>query len=168
MTVNKERLQLGLDTLRSGEFEQTTGALRQVFRYGFDVTEKVVTKYCCLGVLTEVAIRNGLTIEDFCVPCQGPLDQCEHSTEEGTKYTSDVWELNTGTLSEPVRKWYGFENEDPGVGRRVVSVNGDNFNEDIRATIANDDLKWDFGQIADGFEKMHLTPEADGDARPAE
>lgn len=165
MTVNKERLQLGLDALRSDEFEQGTGALRVVLPNSLDF--KSVTKYCCLGVLTEVAIRNGLTISDYCVPCQWPAGQCAHA-EEGTEYTSDIWELNTGTLSEPVRQWYGFDRDDPQLGHMQVTVSDRERNTSLMATVANDEIKWDFRQIADSFEKLYLTPEADGAARPTE
>jgi hypothetical protein len=158
MTVNKERLQLGLDALRSGEFEQCTGALRQVLLGK--------AQYCCLGVLTEVAIRNGLVIEDYCTLCEVPFDSdgCDHAESEdadGSLISSDVWELNTGTLSQPVRNWYGFEEEDPYIGYNSEDPE-EGYKDptpDVSATIANDDQHWDFERIADGFEAVCMPKE---------
>jgi hypothetical protein len=155
MTVNKERLQLGLDALRSGEFEQCTGALRQT------ILGKV--QYCCLGVLTEVAIRNGLVIEDHCSVCETSVADCEHA-EDGSQdgvVTSDIWELNTGTLSLPVREWYGFEGEDPYVGYTSEDPEEGYKDQhpDLTATYVNDDSGWDFEHIADGFEEIHMPRE---------
>lgn len=54
--VNKERVRLWVDALRSGEFEQGRGKLQ---RNG---------KFCCLGVGCEVAMRNGHPIDRHTLP----------------------------------------------------------------------------------------------------
>jgi hypothetical protein len=47
--VNKERVQLVVDALRSDEFQQGQGVLRNWNTH----------QHCCLGVATEVALRSG-------------------------------------------------------------------------------------------------------------
>jgi len=49
--VNKDRLRLAVEALRSGRFVQGTGALERDGRN------------CCLGVLCRVAMENGLDIQ---------------------------------------------------------------------------------------------------------
>jgi hypothetical protein len=152
MSVDKSRLQLGLDALRSGEFEQCSGSLRST-----DITEGKV-RYCCLGVLTEVAIRNGLVIRDVCRVCQTP--DCEHveAPVEDRDISDDVWAMAGETLSKPVMSWYGLESSDPEIGQ-------DESGDPLPATAANDDKNWNFAHIADGFEAEYITDPAD--ARPA-
>lgn len=147
MPVNKERLALGIAALRSDEFEQCEGSLRDV-RYNVDESVAATT-YCCLGVLTEVAVRNGLVISDFCVVCEDPVDGCDHPD-----YTSSVWQLNHSTLAAPVIKWYGFDSEDPYIGSTDPEDGVQDL--DISATFANDESKWTFSEIADGFERVYM------------
>lgn len=62
--LNADVMRLWVDALRSGEYEQTTGVLTRVDDNG-------ERSHCCLGVLTELAIENGVDIptkvEDGCV-----------------------------------------------------------------------------------------------------
>lgn len=84
-TVNKDRVQLWLDALRSGEYGQCASRLR-----GFDQeTGQPNNDYCCLGVATKVYIDNaGL---------------------EGEKLEYAQGQLDTGALlSQEVSAWYGF------------------------------------------------------------
>lgn len=55
--VNKARVQLWVDALRSGEFTQARGVLeaRDLYENGLPQ----VTGHCCLGVAQHVALRNG-------------------------------------------------------------------------------------------------------------
>jgi len=48
--ANKENITKWVDALKSGEYEQTVGALRNEWGY------------CCLGVACDVAIKNGLNV----------------------------------------------------------------------------------------------------------
>jgi hypothetical protein len=79
VTVNKERVQLLVDALRSGEFQQRHGDLRGNAHGGG-------VSYCCLGVATEVALRNGA----MCLEAWGG--------------TALHWRL---------AQWYGFESGNP-------------------------------------------------------
>lgn len=86
MTVNVERVTLWVEALESGEFTQARGGIR------LPVSESDETDgftYCCLGVATEVALRNGLDA------------------------ARDIW--GQGVLAEEVQAWYGFGDNDPWV-----------------------------------------------------
>lgn len=54
--LNKPIIQKWVDALRSGEFSQTQNRLGRMHEDG-------TMSYCCLGVLCEVAISDGLNIE---------------------------------------------------------------------------------------------------------
>lgn len=139
-------MKLGIAALRSDEFEQGVGALR-IYVGMRDDQER--HQYCCLGVLTEVAIRNGLEL---------PPDSDSHSRCcENCDAPESIWDLEDGVLSQPVREWYGLGTGDPEVG---YDTDGD----PITATLANDDRGWTFAQIADGFEAIHVN---DADAADA-
>lgn len=83
--VNRERVQLLVDALRSGEYQQCRNSLRDQIagsmaapKYG----------YCCLGVATQIAVNHGAV--------------------QGNSHT---WS-HTG-LSTAVRVWYGFDDANP-------------------------------------------------------
>lgn len=149
--VNKERLTLGLEALRSGEYIQGRGALKMQ-----DSAGRI--KHCCLGVLTEVAIANG---------CEGVRLKSTDSVvfqklevlepEDGPEY-EDWDDEEDGTLVPSVAEWYGFERQqswqtygaDPyliikcGAKRTATDINDD-----------VDDVS-DFHVIADAFERTFL------------
>lgn len=137
MAVNKERVRLGVAALRSGEFEQGAGYL------------KYNGKYCCLGVFCEIAIRNGCEVQVL-----------ESDAQEGKFFFDGIADF----LPRSVMEWYGFDSHNPKVSidpelhscaDGCCPMNG------ASATEANDELHWDFSQIADGFEEMHLKGEPD-------
>lgn len=118
MTVDQERLALGTAALRSGEYPQDRGCLRS--RSG----------YCCLGVLTEVAIANGLK---------------GISVNPGSR----VWSYNgeSALLLQAVADWYGLDSDDPALrapdGTKTSCIE------------ANDSCEWNFDQIADALERTY-------------
>jgi hypothetical protein len=83
--INKANVRLWVDALRSGEFQQGTGALHNTETGG----------YCCLGVACEVAYRNGVPLrrEDY---------------EGAMSYNGDATALPLA-----VREWLGIS--DPSV-----------------------------------------------------
>lgn len=85
---NKENIRKWVDALRSGEFKQTTGRLRN------DAGE-----YCCLGVACEVAIKDGIDLV--------PFDD-GYLRPELLGYTG-------GTMPVAVREWLGLSG-DPIIG----------------------------------------------------
>lgn len=157
MSVNKPRLLKGLDALRSDEFVQGMGALRS----SLDEPEKGVTvQHCCLGVLTEVARRDPA----FRI-CDSDLEllngYAENALRDPNAYTEDpeaVWLVDSDTLSESVRVYYGFDSHNPSL--KAPEGVGDSEDDDgiwwLDATTANDDRNWDFPTIADMFERTYI------------
>jgi hypothetical protein len=137
--VNRERVQLLVDALRSGRFQQGTGRLAKAGRY------------CCLGVACVVAQENGLALTT-------------QADEDGDvnfglgEVDSPNWiaDSDYSHLPSSVQRWYGFDENDP-------TLNGDD--DDGAATNAsswNDDYDRDFEWIADAFERTFLRDEAVG------
>jgi hypothetical protein len=97
---NTERLGLWIEALRSGNFPQTAGNLHD--SEGF----------CCLGVLCEVALRNGvrLTTDTFV-------------EDEGL---TTIWKYNENSDFPPaeVNEWIGLQdNEDGEYFNSLASMN---------------------------------------------
>jgi hypothetical protein len=131
VTVNRERVKLLVDALRSGNFTQGKRRLRNSDG-----------RMCCLGVACEVALGHDANIVRWETDVRddpriyyGPVDG---DTSTGS-YT---------VLPNRVAEWYGFETADP----RLKTLSGGSRN----ATEANDDLGWDFAEIADAFERTYL------------
>jgi hypothetical protein len=168
MALNKPRLLKGLEALRSGNYAQGVGALRS----SLDEPEKGVTvEHCCLGVLTDVARKD----PEFKL-CDSDLEllqaYAENAQRDPDTYAADpevIWIVEGDTLSESVRKYYGFDDHNPSL--KVVGPfdNGGGATEDddgvwwLDATTANDDRRWNFPEIADAFERTYI--QADDAAR---
>lgn len=135
MTVNKPRVKLLVDALRSGEFQQGQNMLRTPD-----------DKYCCLGVACEVARLNGIGID-----WQEKNTGCDCETCQQLNWRFD----GTGeALGRNVADWYGFD-----VNDRVSIDVKIGTGEDITMIRANDDLGWDFQKIADALEDRYLREE---------
>lgn len=88
--VNKENIRKWVDALRSGEYEQKSGSLRQ-----YD-------KFCCLGVACEVAIASGEPIKT------------EKDNNGLVSYDAKSCLLPTRVIT-----WLGVESPDPAVKNDV-------------------------------------------------
>lgn len=132
MPVNKDRVRLLVDALRSGEYEQGTGVLRTQ-----DDT------YCCVGVGCDVARKNGIGI-DWTVSPANDL----------------TWRFDgTGTIfSHRLMDWYGFEQRNAFDGDPEIAPLGP-LNYSVTMIGANDTEKWTFEKIADALEKCYLDDE---------
>lgn len=139
MAVNKERVALLVEALKSGDYEQGTGYLNKD------------GKYCCLGVACEVAIANGLAI----------------SREEGTLWTDSIivaYDHERAYLPTSVAFWYGFTNktifdeEYPNANPYIETPQG---GEMMTATDANDRHRLSLAEIGEGFRAMYLTGDSD-------
>jgi hypothetical protein len=119
-----------LEALRSGKYEQTSGTLSQD------------GKYCCLGVLCEVAIDSGLNIE------KKPRYPSSPHTDL-MQYDGD-----TCALPPSVQEWAflkGKKSEDP-----IVTVPYHYSNGESEFSLANlNDDGHSFAEIADLIEE-HL------------
>jgi hypothetical protein len=101
--------------LRSGDYEQGYGALRQRERY------------CCLGVLTDLWLKDG---NDELVPNEW----------RGGETLTSVWDGGDQDLPAPVARWAELDCADPFLTAM-----------DSHASQANDDA-WSFAQIADAID----------------
>lgn len=136
--MNRERIQLWVDALRSGDYTQGTGALE--FRAFSNDGEEIGKKHCCLGVACRVAINNGLKVEVY--------DNAGTSTfacNDGPNSS-----MTSGHMPEQVAEWFGFP--------MLTETSTDVILEDgVVATTANDKLWWSFDQIADALESRYLS-----------
>jgi hypothetical protein len=129
VTVNKERVQLLVDALRSGEYEQAQGKLR---------TEFGGVGYCCLGVATKIALDNGLEVENI----SDPNDRLQ----------GQPWDQTYQVMCPVVADWYGFESGNPTL---VGWAPSGQFVSD-QAAHWNDDHGANFARIADMFENTYI------------
>jgi hypothetical protein len=142
--INKERVQLLVQALRSGDYTQTTGALCRVADNG-------TKSYCCLGVACEIAIANGL-----------PLTLSDNRDSRSPTIQFDGC---GGYLPDSVRYWYGFDANNPLISVAAAEVNLGPCGCDscrakqaqVGAAAANDNYAATFEQIAAGFEAAYLT-----------
>lgn len=126
--INKERMRLGIVALRSGDYAQGYGYLRQT-RPKSPSPRPPSVAHCCLGVLTEVAIAKDPNIR-FHFSCD------RHGEGWGEE----------SVLRGEVARWYGLDSTDP----ELPLPRGGS----APATELNDSSKWSFDQIADAFEKL--------------
>lgn len=96
---------------------------------------RTMTGHCCLGVAQEVALKNGWA------PGRGLafLDWGETS------------------LDPEVSRWFGFRGSDPVSPDDPMLVDLHESGEPVFCVGANDDLDWDFNQIADALEARYIT-----------
>jgi hypothetical protein len=100
---NKDNIRKWVEALRSGKYQQTTGAL---CRDG---------KYCCLGVACEVAIENGVLV-----------------VRRGTGENVVRYDSREGVLPWAVLEWLGIDEKDPELGKSQSMVASD-WNDHVRA-----------------------------------
>lgn len=131
MSLNKENVRKLVEALRSGKYKQTTNYLTKI--------ANGEQSHCCLGVACLVAKENGVFVD---------VQVVGDDAWQTVKYNGDGLLLPGGVV-----QWYGFTSTTPDIKAPNGAVSP--------ATIANDDLGWDFNQIADGFERMYLTDDSE-------
>lgn len=127
--INKERLALGIQALESGEFRQGRGSLGRPSEDG--------DRYCCLGVLTEVAMRNGCPV-----------------TKDFEPYSHVFrYDGNTALLPPLVADWYGFAHNNP-----CLTGTEEDLTQEWAAANWNDSVfdPKDFAWIAAAFRRTYL------------
>lgn len=119
-----------LEALRSGEYEQTTGALRST------------NGYCCLGVLCEVAVKNDVIPEGV-------------AADEDVEVTTYYYAEAGSWLPDVVAQWAGLDEGDPGVD--LDNAADDHYEGEKHYTLSslNDLYGYDFEMIA-GVIETHL------------
>lgn len=138
--ANRERVQFLVDALRSGEYQQTTGALiRQ--------PSGEQRRYCCLGVACVVAAEHGLELKFTPTPMRYGIT-C-FIVSDGT-----VADASANVLPELVREWYDFDSADPFISSPDYP--------DRDAASSHNDEEVPFLDIADMFEYTFLREDGNG------
>lgn len=124
--INADRLRTAIAALRSGQYPQGKSRLRNAHGY------------CCLGVLTDVAIKHG------------GMDLAAQVHQDVRAKGWNSW-YDLGSLSPVVQQWYGLTTPDP-----LLPIASGRLAQNTRASSCNDSLNLSFDQIADGFERLLL------------
>lgn len=133
--MNRDRLKLWIDALRSGDYEQGQGALNKD------------NKFCCLGVLCEVAIKDGVKMEVRAYEYASPVDGGIHEAEM-------VYDGFTSFPPPAVRKW--LEIDTSNVRVLAPSTYEPDSVESFSVVNLNDSQGRSFAFIADALEKTFL------------
>lgn len=138
-TLNKERVKLLVEALRSDRFQQ---GRRHLKRANLDGS----VRHCCLGVACEIAIEQGLSV----------------NVGDDLRVGAVSFDHSNDVLPESVQDWFGFDGSNP----RLTPLKSKfvwwrlfwqpKSEHAISATLANDERGMSFGQIADAFERTYL------------
>lgn len=128
-----------LEALRSGEFEQSGGGLRSPHKR-FDTVDftEIGASYCCLGVLCELAVQDGVVKRSD--------DGSAYTFPSPNEWGEERTQHEAAVLPPPVQAWAGIDNE-PGSLRTMI-------NEFASLIELNDDAGYTFAQIADVIEQQ--------------
>lgn len=134
--VSKERVRLLVDALRSEEYAQGENRLHRVRRIG----EQAEHTWCCLGVASDVACKNGLEISRVIRP-----DSLGDEKEVFDGHPDDY-------LCKKVQQWFGFDYNDPHL---LIA----DYSEEENTAATLNDTGQDFAFIANAFERTYLKEE---------
>lgn len=93
---------LWLEALRSGEYKQTNGTLHRLKHF-----DSIPERHCCLGVLCDLAVKDGLPVE-----VKARIEYVEYDDE-------------SCTLPSRVIKWAGLTYNDLFIGNKRLSEYND-------------------------------------------
>lgn len=131
--MNKDIKTRWVAALRSGEYTQTKGYL------------KTADGYCCLGVLCEIAVQDGIVEQTMTSP--------EVFTAQGDQLSPEHYAFgeynDTAELPTVVEEWSGLKD----VTTRIENPNYTGWQEFYTLIDLNDDQGYDFNAIADVIEK---------------
>jgi|ERR1044071_4550800 hypothetical protein len=133
--MNPEIKQRWVDALRSGEYHQTDGML---FQYDPGLDAPYTESFCCLGVLCELAVEDGVVERAYIYPKD--RDQSVGYIATGGKPDEHT---QFDILPRVVADWAGLD------GDTIPTPSG---YEDSLITM-NDDFKLSFQKIADIIEE---------------
>ena len=97
---NVENIRLWVDALRSGDYAQGTGVLRNAY----------TDRWCCLGVACDVARKNGLDL---------PVSVNEMTQHNG-------YDGEYSYLPQKVMDWLGIDARNPRLGAHMATDLNDN------------------------------------------
>jgi hypothetical protein len=116
--MNPEIKKLWVEALRSGEYAQSTGALCNLKNVGTESRDEYAVKgYCCLGVLTDLAVKAGVVEWERSgdgLPVQGVREMIEPGINT----------VVTALTPQKVVDWAGLEWTNPMVrGQSLAGLN---------------------------------------------
>jgi hypothetical protein len=124
--MNPEIKKAWVKALRSGEYAQSTGALCNLKNVGTESRDEYAVKgYCCLGVLTDLAVKAEVAQWERSgdgLPVQGVRETIEPGINT----------VVTALLPQNVMDWAGLEQTNPLIrGKSLASMNdeGKSFEE---------------------------------------
>lgn len=135
--MNSEVKELWTKALRSGDYKQTMGTLH---RTATDVDLRP-SGFCCLGVLCDVAVK------------QGVIPEPTFDEDDGTH---DFGDMDFNYPPEAVLEWAGLGTDvmDPVVPREAVGIDVEIIDiPSIGLSDLNDAYGFNFNQIADVIEQ---------------
>lgn len=136
--MNADVKQKWVAALRSGEFEQCKGTLRMGDRF------------CCLGVLSELAVRDGV------IQPATALNNTDWRASRGDGESVYVYDNEAGHLPNAVALWAGliweFESYDD-EGTMETEANVDPDVNGLTLSFYNDERGKTFSEIADLIEE---------------
>lgn len=134
--MNGDKLRLWVDALRSGDYHQTSGKLRSTD-----------DRYCCLGVLCDVARKDGVKMK---------IELFDYSGS-----TTGIAYDGYSTFPPPaVINWLGHEGPSIYVPWPEELSDPKPSHRDVISVVSlNDRYGWDFHQIADAVEAHYLKNE---------
>lgn len=128
--MNKRVKKLWIKALEGGQYKQTTGCLRRLGKVG------VKPSYCCLGVLTNLYIR------EKGISWDRKSDENLDDSEQGLLSTN-------GCLTSKVKEWAGLNDEDP-----VVNISEEkDYIRNQSLIRCNDNLNLNFKEIAAAIKR---------------
>lgn len=167
--VNLERLRLWIEALRSGEYTQGKGMLeRTTLEFSDDTVigeittgmakSVVKTTHCCLGVLCDVAIKNGL--DSLWVDRRDKKQVMAYGGRFDTAFgTSKAMSY----LPPEVMEWIGFNDNNPTmIGKEERGcVNEYTYGRSIARQLSswNDSHGWTFEDVANALEQTFFPEE---------
>lgn len=137
MTVNKDAIEKWATALETGKYDQVDGKL-------YDGKA-----YCCLGVLCEVAVEEGVIEPAVLVDNGCPCDGCKDDQE----YRYDGANL---TLPRSVAEWAFGQYASTNPSLKTGADFDDVLNDEEPATGLNDEFGWSFTSIAAAVRKTFL------------
>lgn len=137
--VNKERIALWVEALRSGQYRQGLWELERLGR-------GEGSEHCCLGVATRVAMAGGASVEAIVLE-DDPATRFVSILDAGCSHPT------VGHLPKAAAEWFGL----PVMSETSTNVEVMYGGKMKRLTDLNDVEKLSFDEIADLIEETYLS-----------
>lgn len=132
--MNNRVKALWIDALVGGEYVQAKGYLKKIDTLTGEAS------YCCLGVLCDLAIKDGVEVE---------------YVERETSLRFGAYDSYFSWLPRSVQDWAGLTSDTGKFGGGYISYVGDDGEEEVADTLMalNDGAEYNFSEIAGVIEE---------------